>query len=197
LDAFHHKRLLNREKCRDDVVVHLNDKVKTASPASVGLHLCEKRIGALRHRNIKNLEVFDFTQVAHEDWVEVNADKAFFSLISLLTHEKVFVKLVFGILLYTSFPLVDLGRIKLVKVFSKGVEKLDHIFVLFSVLEGLGEALKALHWVLDTLVETCGPVDGSRNGRHVAGDRGVLVHLIDKYASLLENLTNNLQVLLV
>jgi len=57
--------------------------------------------------------------------------------------------------------------------------------------------LKTLHRVLDALIETCGPVDSSRNGRHIARDRRVLVHLVHEDTALLENLTNNLEVLLV
>jgi hypothetical protein len=63
LDALHHQGLLDGEKGCNNVIVHLNNQVQTTGPSPVDINLGEKTTGAVRHWDVKNLEVLDLTEV--------------------------------------------------------------------------------------------------------------------------------------
>jgi len=132
-----HKRLLNWEKSRDNVVVHFNDEVKTSSPSSVGINLIEEAISTVRDRDVQDLEILDFTKVSDKDWVKVDADESLLSELSLLAHEKPLVELFFGVFFNSTLPFVNLGSVELIQVLAERVEEFHDILVLFTVLEGL------------------------------------------------------------
>jgi len=85
LNTSHHQGLLNWEEGCDNVIVHLDNKVKTSSPSSVSINFAEKAISTIRNLNIKDLKIFDFTKVSHEDRVEVDTNEAFFSKLCFFT----------------------------------------------------------------------------------------------------------------
>ena len=77
------------------------------------------------------------------------------------------------------------------------VEELDYVLVLFTVLQRLLHGHESLHGVLDTLKQTRGPRKSSCDWWHVARNWRVLILLVNQDSSLLEYLSNNLQVLLI
>lgn len=61
-------------------------------------------------------------------------------------------------------------------------------------MERLGQALKANHWVLNTLHEAISPANCTCNRRHVGRNGSVLVFLLDEDATFLERLVHLLDI---
>lgn len=195
LDSLHHQRLLNRQQCCDDVVVHLNGEVKTSSPSPVGVDFLEKLLCALRHSVVLELQVLDFTEVSDKDGVEVHTDETFLSKLGFLTDEQVFVQLILGVFLDATSPLIKLVfNVLSSELLFKRLIELDHIFVFLTVLQRLRQALESLHWVSDTVEQAMGPANGTSNRRHVRRDWGVLVKFVNLGFAILESLVGDLQV---
>lgn len=93
--------------------------------------------------------------------------------------------------------MLDLKILELPKVLAEGCIKLLDILVLLSVLDGLGKLREALHWLLDSLIETVSPVEGSGNRRQVVGNGCSLIDLVDESLTLKEDLLDCLKILLV
>lgn len=108
LNSVHHERLLNWEESCDDVVVHLNNKIKTTTPSAIGVDFVEKFLGTIRHTIVLEQKIFNFTEVPNEDRVEVDTNKALLSKLSLLTDEQILLELILCVLFDTSAPLFKL-----------------------------------------------------------------------------------------
>lgn len=93
--------------------------------------------------------------------------------------------------------MLDLKILELPKVLAEGCIKLLDILVLLSVLDGLGKLREALHWLLDSLIETVSPVKGSGNRGQVVGNGCSLIDLVDESLTLKEDLLDCLKILLV
>jgi hypothetical protein len=135
LDALHHQRFLNGEKSRDDVVIHLYNEIKTTGPSPVGVNLGEQITGAIRHRDVKDLEIFDLTKIPDKNRIKVDSDETLFSKLCFLAHEKELVELIFSIFFDTTLPFVDLVHVELVEVFTEGVVEFHNVLVLFAILK--------------------------------------------------------------
>jgi len=93
-----------------------------------------------------------------------------------------------------------LGKLTGVVLFDilikRGVKLLD-ILVFFSVLYRLRKLSKLVHWFLDSLKKTFGPVQRTCDWRQVVGDRSLLILFVDQELTFNEDGAHNLEVLLV
>ena len=143
------------------------------------------------------MKILNLTEKSYEDWVEVDSQETLWGNGGLLTDKEVLIEFVLSAFLNTLLPLLDLKIFELAEILAKRGIELLNIFVLFSVLNGLRKSRKSLHWLLDSLIETIGPVKSTSNRWKVIWDGCSLVNAVDKSTTLHEDLLNSLKILLV
>lgn len=89
--------------------------------SAVKVNLGEKLGGSLWNIDIDELKVFNFTEKANKDGVEVDSDEAFLSEFSFLADKEELVELLFGIFFNASFPLLNFLVFELLKVLDERV----------------------------------------------------------------------------
>jgi len=146
---------------------------------------------------VEKLKILDLTKKSYENRVKIDSEEALGSNWGLFSNQEVLVEFLFSGFFNTRLPLLDLLVLELSEIFAQRCIELLNILILFAVLNALRKLRKALHWLLDSLIETVGPVKGTRNGRQVVGDRRSLIDAVNQATTLKEDLLNSLQVLLV
>ncbi len=191
------KRLFNGQKSRENLIVHVDNDVQISSLTSVNVYLLVKNGSLLGDLVVEKLKILDLTEESDEDRVEVNSEEALGSNWSLFSNQEILVEFLFSGLFNTSFPLLNLLVFELSQVLAKRGIKLLDILILFTILNGLRELGKTLHWLLNSLIETVSPVESTRDRWQVVGNRSSFVDSIYEAAALKEDLLDSLEILLI
>lgn len=85
--------------------------------------------------NVEKLQILNFSEQTHQNWVEVNSDKAFTCKFSLLFYKQELVELFFSVVFNANNPLGNFSLLKLIEVLIEGVVQLLYIFELFALLK--------------------------------------------------------------
>jgi len=182
-----HKWFLNWQEIGKNLVVHVDDNFQISSLGSVKVDFLEKLSSSVWNVDVAELQVLDFSEESGQNRVEVNFDESFFGDVSLLSDEQELVKLVLSVLLNSSLPNDNLGIVVLFEISAERVVEFLDILELFSVLDSLGELRKFLHWLINSLNKTQGPVKGSSNWWHVKRDGSSLILSIDETLTFQED----------
>jgi len=170
LDAVSEEGLLNGKKSSENLVVHVDSKLKITSLGAVDVNFGVKIGGTLGNINVDKLEVLNFTEETNEYGVEIDTDKSFFSKLSLFFDKEELVEVNFSVFFNTLNPLFDLLLLKFFKALAERHVELLHIFEFFTLLDRGGELLETVHGLIDSVEETTGPVKGTGNWGHVRAD---------------------------
>jgi len=79
----------------------------------------------------------------------------------------------------SSLPLLNLLVLELSEVLAQGSVKLLNILVLLAILNALRKLRKALHGLLNSLIETVSPVEGTGNRWQVVRDGSSLIYAVN------------------
>jgi hypothetical protein len=194
-DTVLEERLLNGEESREHFVEHSDSNVQVTSLGTVDIDLIEENISTLGHIDIHKLEILDFTEETGKSGVKVHKDSSFFSVVTILLHEKVLVKVFFSVLFNTLYPLFKFLLLKFVEGLLERVKQFLNIFELFTFLDRSGELLETFHRLTHSIEETARPIESTSNWRHVRADRRALINTFDQDLSFLEHNLSLLKVL--
>jgi len=106
---------------------------------SISVHFLIKHLSSIRHSDIQDEQILDFPQKSDKDWVKVDFQETLFNDIRVFPDKEVLVQFFFSGLFYALLPLLDFLVFKFSKVLAEGRIELLNIFILFTVLDGLGE----------------------------------------------------------
>jgi len=146
---------------------------------------------------VEELKILNLTKKSNKNGVKIDSEEALRSDWGLFSNQEVLVEFLFSGFFNTRLPLLDLLVLELSEILAQRCIKLLNILILFAVLNALRKLRKALHWLLNSLIETVGPVECTGNGRQVVGDGRSLINAVNQAPTLKEDLLNSLQVLLV
>lgn len=72
--------LLYRQKLKQNVVVHVDNKVEVARPPPERFHLLVDLKSTVRDRESQQQEILHFSEKLNQSWIEVDVEKAFLEI---------------------------------------------------------------------------------------------------------------------
>lgn len=75
-----HEGLLYRQKLKQNVVVHIDNKIKVAGPPPESFHLLINLKSTVRDSESQQQEILHFSEKFNQSWIEIDVEEAFIKI---------------------------------------------------------------------------------------------------------------------